>query len=323
MNQKKIAATISAMVFSLALLAGCGGTNTNTGAQAPAVGASSAPAAGSATAPIAAPGGNVSAGMAGTADSSQYIGEAQARSAALENAGLAEADVQFVWTKLEYDNGRAEYDIEFVRDAGNGTMEEYDYEIDALTGEILSLDREAENYDPAAVQNGTNAQSGQYIGEEAAKQAALTHAGKTADTVSFARCNLDFDDGRWKYEVEFYEGNAEYDYDIDATTGEVISYDYDAEYYTPGSAAPGTAAQDPANGAQTTPGAAITAEQAKQIALDHAGVDERSTRRMEMDVDYDHGRTVYEFSWKVDWTEYEYEIDAATGDILSFSQEED
>lgn len=191
-------------------------------------------------------------------------------------------------------------------------MDEYDYEIDALTGEILSMDREAENYNLAATQNGANTRSGQYIGEEAAKQAALTHAGKTTGTVSFVRCHLDFDDGRWKYEVEFYEGNTEYDYDIDAVTGDIISYDYDSEYYNP---AP--------NGQTAAPGASITAEQAKQIALQHAGVEESSTRRMEMDIDYDHGRTVYEFSWKVDWTEYEYEIDASTGDILSFSQEQD
>ena len=102
MNKMKFAATVSTLVLSLALLAGCAGTNANTS------GAGSAPAASSATAPIAAPAGNVSAGMAGTADSSQYIGEAQAKSIALQNAGLAEADVQFVWTKLEYDNGRAE-----------------------------------------------------------------------------------------------------------------------------------------------------------------------------------------------------------------------
>lgn len=306
MNKKNLLITASALALSLAVFTGC----SNTGSTVLA--SSGTSTASSAVAPIAAPAGNVSAGMAGTANSGQYIGEAQAKSIALQNAGLSEADVQFVWTKLEYDNGRAEYDVEFIQDMGNGTMDEFDYEIDALTGEILSMDREAENYNPAAVQNNANVQSGQYIGEEAARQAALTHAGKTTDAVSFVRCHLDFDDGRWKYEVEFYEGNTEYDYDVDAVTGDIISYDYDAEYYNPSS-----------NGQTTAPGAAITAEQAKQIALQHAGVEEASTRRMEMDVDYDHGRTVYEFSWKVDWTEYEYEIDAATGDILSFSQEQD
>ena len=67
----------------------------------------------------------------------------------------------------------------------------------------------------------------------------------------------------------------------------------------------------------------MTAEQAKQIALAHAGVSEADAGRMEMDRDREHGREVYEFSWQIGFTEYEYEIDAATGEILSYSQELD
>lgn len=165
---------------------------------------------------------------------------------------------------------------------------------------------------PAAPQTDAAVQ-GQYIGEASAKQIALNHAGIAEADANFVRCHLDFDDGRWEYEVELYSGATEYDYDIDAYTGDILSFDYDAEYYMPGQSLGNTAVN----------GTSITVDQAKQIALQHAGVEEASTRRMEMDVDYDHGRTVYEFSWKVDWTEYEYEIDTSTGDILSFSQEQD
>ena len=42
------------------------------------------------------------------------------------------------------------------------------------------------------------------------------------------------DDGRQIYDVEFYTTNyKEYDYEIDARTGNVLSFDYDAEYYQP------------------------------------------------------------------------------------------
>ena len=125
---------------------------------------------------------------------------------------------------------------------------EYDYSIDALTGEVLSMDRDAEYYNGAA-----QAASGSYIGEAAAQQAALAHAGLDEASVSFVRTHLDWDDGRWKYEVEFYKDSTEYDYDIDAVTGDVLSYDYDAEYYT-------------APTAETASGAGLTADQAKQIA---------------------------------------------------------
>ena len=157
-----------------------------------------------------------------------------------------------------------------------------------------------------------------YIGEDAAKTTALTRAGLAESDVEAIRVRLDYDDGRAEYDVEFWlrtdTGAAEYDYEIDALTGEVLAFDYDAEDY------------DAAQGAQTPPaasGAAITAEEAKQIAPEHAGVNEADIRALELETDRDDGRTVYEFSWKVGWTEYDYDIDAATGEILSFSQDVD
>ena len=153
-----------------------------------------------------------------------------------------------------------------------------------------------------------------YITEEAAKSAAFTHAGVAETDLQGVRVKLDYDDGRAVYDVEFIRntegGAAEYDYEIDATTGEILSYDYDAENWNGTTAASGT-------------GSPVTADQAKQIALAHAGVAESDTRAMEMETDRDHGRTVYEFSWKVGFTEYDYEIDADTGEILSHSQEQD
>ena len=153
-----------------------------------------------------------------------------------------------------------------------------------------------------------------YIGEDAAKTTALTRAGLAESDVEAIRVRLDYDDGRAEYDVEFWlrtdTGAAEYDYEIDALTGEVLAFDYDAEDY------------NAAQGAQTAPaasGAAITAEEAKQIALEHAGVNEADIRALELETDRDDGRTVYEFSWKVGWTEYDYDIDATTGEILSFS----
>lgn len=157
-----------------------------------------------------------------------------------------------------------------------------------------------------------------YIGEDAAKTTALTRAGLAESDVEAIRVRLDYDDGRAEYDVEFWlrtdTGAAEYDYEIDALTGEVLAFDYDAEDY------------DAAQAAQTPPaasGAAITAEEAKQIALEHAGVNEADIRALELETDRDDGRTVYEFSWKVGWTEYDYDIDAVTGEILSFSQDVD
>lgn len=162
---------------------------------------------------------------------------------------------------------------------------------------------------PTASMAGGAAQDNGYIGEDAALSAALTHAGLAESNLQGSRIKLEYEDGRAVYDVEFYcrtdTDTTEYDYEIDAATGEILAYDYDAENYT------------------VTAGTPVTAQEAKQIALNHAGVAEADTRSMEMETDRDDGRTVYEFSWKVGFTEYEYDIDADTGAILSFSREQD
>ena len=67
------------------------------------------------------------------------------------------------------------------------------------------------------------------ITSEQAEQTALTHAGLTAEEVKFKRTELEFDDGIYKYEIEFYVGTTEYDYEIDANTGNIISFDKDID----------------------------------------------------------------------------------------------
>ncbi|MBQ8741289.1 MAG: PepSY domain-containing protein [Clostridia bacterium] len=58
-----------------------------------------------------------------------------------------------------------------------------------------------------------------------AKDAALRHAGLDESQVSDIDIDLDRDNGTLIYEVDFNSGNTEYDYDINAETGEVISAD--------------------------------------------------------------------------------------------------
>lgn len=66
-----------------------------------------------------------------------------------------------------------------------------------------------------------------YITETEAQEIAIAHAGLKESEVSRVKVQFDYDDGRAEYEVEFYVGTMEYDYDIDAETGEIISYDKD------------------------------------------------------------------------------------------------
>lgn len=69
------------------------------------------------------------------------------------------------------------------------------------------------------------------IGSDTAKAIALEDAKLTEGSVDFIKANIDYDDGRKVYDVEFYNGNTEYDYEIDASTGDIISHDYETESY--------------------------------------------------------------------------------------------
>ena len=141
-----------------------------------------------------------------------------AKRIALAHAKLAEKDVTFVKVELELeDNNRYEYDVDFY--SGNV---EYDYEIDAVSGAILSADRDIENYviptQPSTT--ATNTQSSE-ISVEIAKQIALSHAG--VGSARFKKAKLDYENGIKVYEIEFKVGNLEYEYDINVSNGAVIS----------------------------------------------------------------------------------------------------
>ncbi len=67
------------------------------------------------------------------------------------------------------------------------------------------------------------------IGEEKAKEIALSKAGISAEGVVFDRVELDNDDGVQRYEVEFRQGNIEYDVDIKADDGAVLKFEKNIE----------------------------------------------------------------------------------------------
>ena len=155
-----------------------------------------------------------------TTPNSGLVSEETAKAKALTHAGLTASQVTFLRCKLDWDDCRQVYDVEFY----TKDYKEYDYEIDARTGEILSYDYDAEASVPQ--QNGSSS----YIGEAKAKSIALSAAGFSSGQVSNIRCYLERDDGRWEYTVEFWQGTMEYEFEIDAYSGTILSRDVDSIY---------------------------------------------------------------------------------------------
>ena len=227
--------------------------------------------------------------------SSADIGAEKAKSIALKHAGVAASDTVFLYAKLDYENGLRVYDVEFF--SGN---KEYDYKINAATGDIVSFDQDIEWY----AAGGYQAQANTDIGAEKAKSIALEHAGVAAADTVFINVELDYDDGMRVYDVEFFSGNKEYDYKIDAASGAILGFDFDVEWYTVSSKASDY----------------IGEAKAKQIVEQAAGTTGVYT---EFKLEVDDGRVLYEGEMRSGWMEYEFEIDAVTGAILDWDADWD
>ena len=250
------------------------------------------------------------------------IGKQKAQEIALADAGVAAEDALHLIVKPDWDDGVRIYEVEFYT-----ASQEYDYEIHAETGDILSRDREAEWNGTAASgssNTGSTSSTGSTasasstsstasasttdIGEAKAKSVALSHAGISESSTSYIYAKKDWDDGRWVYDVEFWADGKEYDYEILASNGTILSYDYDAEYQWSGSTGTGS----------TSSTADIGEAKAKSVALNHAGISESDTSYIYAKKDWDDGRSVYDVEFWADGKEYDYEILASDGTILSY-----
>ncbi len=158
------------------------------------------------------------------AASKSYIGKDAALSAALKAAGLTKDQVKNIEIKLDYDNGIAVYEVEFDRG-----YDEYDYDINAKTGAVVAYDNEINGKDVKSTgssgSKNTSTANESVIGSAAAKNAALKHAGLTEAKVTELHVELDREDGKSVYDVEFKSAGYEYDYEIDAVKGNILKSD--------------------------------------------------------------------------------------------------
>ena len=153
------------------------------------------------------------------------------------------------------------------------------------------------------------------ISSDEAKQIALQHANLLDNQVTFIKVSQDYDDGINKYEIEFYYNNTEYDYEINAYSGEILKFDYDAEYYNPSNTI------SYSNSQSSSTQNLISSDEAKNIALQHANLTDNQVTFIKVSKDYDDGIHIYEVEFHYNNREYNYDINAINGTILSYEQD--
>lgn len=174
-----------------------------------------------------------------------------------------------------------------------------------------------------------------------AQNIALEHADLTAEQVTLLRTHYDEDDLVPEYEVEFRQGDYEFDYTIHAETGKVLEWNQEFDpVNAPSPTQPEAPATEPAVSV-TEPTVAVVAteptvtkppkpaqpklskEEARNIALDHAGFKQSQVKGLEVEYDFDDGVPEYSVEFYADGWEYDYEIHAETGKILKHHKERD
>lgn len=154
------------------------------------------------------------AGSQGNSVNQSGIGMEEAKEAALKHAGLTAEEAVFVKEEMDYEDGRTEYELEFV----SGTTR-YKYEISGEDGAVLESSQEAIEQIPGNIQG--------VISVEEAKAAVLSHAGFAADQAAFTKIELEQEHGRSEYEIDFYAEGREYSSKVDAVTGAILEYEID------------------------------------------------------------------------------------------------
>lgn len=247
-------------------------------------------------------------------EQAQMISIDAAQTAALKQANIEAENAAISSTTIDEVAGVTCYKVEFT--SGDYT---YAYSINAENGEVLEAscrDKNAAPADstqpdttasgatttPAQTTPSTNTSTGA-VDEAKAQEIALAHAGVKAADATITKSKLDYDDGRQIYEIEWYANGAKYDYEIAVATGEIVNSGYEAKTVV-----------------GTGNSATVSEATAKQTALARvSGATEKDI--YEWKLDYDDGRPEYEGKIIYGGTEYEFTIDAASGNITEWDAE--
>lgn len=249
----------------------------------------------------------VAAGTSTVVVGSSLIGKTDASEIALHDAGLSQSNVSDLTSKLDFDDGHFQYEVNFCN---NGT--EYEYVIQAKDGNIIARDiddnRNASDDTKALNQMKSETavpSENDGITLDEAKAAALADANLSESDVTFTKISLDDDKQIQVYDIEFYTSDTEYAYEIRVSDGSV--YEKDIEVLRTKLADSSTIDSD---------NNYIGVDRAKEIALNHANMNEADVKFSKAKLEKDDGITEYEIKFYSGKTEYEYTIDAVSGDIL-------
>mgnify|MGYP003294652681 CR=1 FL=1 len=165
-------------------------------------------------------------GCAASAAQVKRIDMETAKANAIEAAGFSSEDVRFSSVELDRRNGVEYYDVDFVADGA-----EYEYDIDALTGQVIASKSENRHKDQKTqtVPVVESEKQSASITEAEAKKIALSQV-PGADESHIYKFSIDYDDGKLEYEGSIIFEEMEYEFEIDGHSGAIRGWEAESIY---------------------------------------------------------------------------------------------
>ena len=175
----------------------------------------------------------------------------------------------------------------------------------------------------AAAASAANAETANvYIGVEAALDSALKHAKVDAKDAEVYAVYREKDDGLVLYEVLFAAGGREYEYEINALTGEIEGWKKSRAAVSPSEENSPRVDREAAAAATGSNLPKLTdAAKVKESVFKHAGVSAGDADNVRTTLGLDGLNLVYEIVFRAGGYEYEYEVNAVSGEIISFDKD--
>lgn len=200
---------------------------------------------------------------------------------ALRYTGFGADEVTKLNCERDDDDDKWRYEVEFVADGV-----EYGCTIDAVTGELLELEKEP------AIGNSQGSDDKQDFADDVnAKQAvyaALAEVTWTMEDITDLNCKLDDDsDEAPHYDIEFVAGGVEYDIEVHAETFEILKVE-----------------KEVLDDIVPDPEGAITQDQAIEMALENQEFTRDQVTNLTCEVEVENDVTVYEIEFEAGGVEY-------------------
>lgn len=169
-----------------------------------------------------------------------------------------------------------------------------------------------------------------YLGADAAAEAVLKHSKVNEQDADISSVLLVERNGMMLYEVCFSTKDCRYEYSLDAATGRVESWrktDLAESVTEPAVSAFQEAAptETPAPTASPAPEKnatiLISEEEAKALAMGHANISEKELSSIKCKLELEGLNLIYDIEMKTKLMEYDYEVDAISGEIIGFEVE--